>query len=210
VEADDAVRAVVVRGRGERAFCAGSDIHEVRETGEMVSTDVLAGAIPGIGHPLTKPVVAALHGFTIGMGLTLAIHCDLRIARTDTQLGFPETQHGMLSGISAITLPGIVGEAVALDLMLSGRMIDAAEALRLGLIHAVAADPFADALDAARRLAANSTRAVRITKRLVLAERTRRVREHLGLVDQSRLDVTDSDEFRSVVAGDAGAGRIRG
>jgi enoyl-CoA hydratase/carnithine racemase len=75
---------------------------EIRETGEMVGTDDLANAIPGIGFELTKPVVAALHGFTIGMGMTLAIHCDIRIAHPATVFAFPETQHGMLSGISAV------------------------------------------------------------------------------------------------------------
>ena len=79
-------------------------------------------AIPGVGIELNKPVIAALHGFTIGFGLTLAIHCDFRIAAPGSRFGFPEVQHGMISGISAITLPGLVGEPVALDLMLSGRM----------------------------------------------------------------------------------------
>ena len=106
----------------------------------MVTTDTLMRAIPGVGIELNKPVIAALHGFTIGMGLTLAIHCDFRVAAVGSRLGFPEVQHGMISGISAITLPGIVGEPVALDLMLSGRLIDASEALACGLVHRVAPD----------------------------------------------------------------------
>ena len=210
VEASDDIRAVVVHGAGERAFCAGSDLKEIRETGKMVSTNDLANAIPGIGIELTKPVVAALHGFTIGMGLTLAIHCDMRIAHAQTIFAFPETQHGMLSGISAITLPAIVGEAAALDIMLSGRRFDAAEAYRLGLLTAIDDDPLAAALTAARVLAANSSAAMRITKRLILAERVRRVREHFALVEQSRTDVTGSAEYHAVVAGEASTGRMRG
>src|SRR6476660_2060975 len=62
--ADRAVRAIVLRGAGEKAFCAGSDIKEIRRTGTMVSTDTLMRAIPGIGTPLYKPVIAAMHGFT--------------------------------------------------------------------------------------------------------------------------------------------------
>src|SRR5215472_12846270 len=76
--ADVQVRAIVLRGAGERAFCAGSDIKEIQRTGTMVSTATLMQAIPSVGVTLNKPVVAALHGFTIGFGLTLAIHCDFR------------------------------------------------------------------------------------------------------------------------------------
>jgi enoyl-CoA hydratase len=207
-EASDAVRAIVVHGAGERAFCAGSDMKEIHATGEMVGTDDLVNAIPGLGHELTKPVVAAVHGFTIGMGLTLAIHCDLRIAHPATILSFPETQHGMLSGISAVTLPAIVGEAAALDIMLTGRRLTATEALRLGLITEISTDPFAAALHTATMLASNSPAAMRITKRLILAERVRRVREHRALVERSRTDVTASAEYHAVVAGDA-ASRMR-
>src|SRR6202007_2668794 len=109
--------------------------------GQMVDTDLLLRAIPGGAAELNKPIVAALQGFTIGMGLTLAIHCDFRIAAAGTRLGCPEVQHGMISGVSAVTLPGLIGEAAALDLMLSGRTIGADEAKRIGLVHEIAADP---------------------------------------------------------------------
>ncbi len=92
------IRVIVLRGAGEKAFCAGSDIKEIQRTGQMVSTETLMRAIPGVGIELNKPTIAALHGFTIGMGLTLAIHCDFRIASPTTRLGFPEVQHGMISG----------------------------------------------------------------------------------------------------------------
>jgi enoyl-CoA hydratase/carnithine racemase len=209
VEASDDVRAVVVHGSGDRAFCAGSDLKEIRETGKMVGTDDLANAIPGIGFELTKPVVAALHGFTIGMGLTLAIHCDVRIAHPETVFAFPETQHGMLSGISAITLPAIVGEAAALEIMLTGRRLSATEAHRLGLITEISDEPLTAAFATARSLAANSSAAMRITKRLILAERVRRVREHRALVERSRIDVTASAEYHAVVAGSPSTGRMR-
>ena len=71
---DRRVRAIVLRGAGAKAFCAGSDIKEIQRTGTMVSTATLMQAIPSVGVTLNKPVVAALHGFTIGFGLTLAIH----------------------------------------------------------------------------------------------------------------------------------------
>src|SRR5258708_5723611 len=88
---DDAnVRVAILAGAGDRAFCAGSDIKEINRTGRMVSTDSLLSAIPGVGIPLTKPVIAALHGYCIGMGMNLALHCDLRLAAKDTVLGCPE------------------------------------------------------------------------------------------------------------------------
>ncbi len=207
---DPQVRAIVLRGAGTRAFCAGSDIKEIQRTGAMVTTDTLMRAIPGVGIALDKPVIAALHGFTIGMGLTLAIHCDFRIAAAGSRLGFPEVQHGMISGISAITLPGIVGEPTALDLMLSGRLIDEAEALACGLIHKIAADPYQAALELARALAGNSPKAMALTKQLVLADRRDRIAKFAAAVDQARLGVTESDEYRRVVERQPGTGRARG
>ncbi len=206
---DPQVRVIVLRGAGEKAFCAGSDIKEIQRTGTMVSTDTLMQAIPGVGVELDKPVIAALHGFTIGFGLTLAIHCDFRIAATGSRLGFPEVQHGMISGISAITLPGIVGEPVALDLMLSGRIIDASEALGCGLVHRVVPDACGEALSLARALGRNSPKAVALTKQLVLADRRRKILEFAAQVDRARTAVTESAEYRNVVEQRQGAGRVR-
>lgn len=208
--ADRQVRVVVLRGAGEKGFCAGSDIKEIRRTGRMVSTETLMRAIPGVGVPLSKPVIAALHGFTIGMGLTLAIHCDFRVAAPGTRLGFPEVQHGMLSGVSAITLPGIVGEPAALDLMLTGRLIDAQEALALKLVGRISPDPYEEALVLARQIAANSPRAVALTKDLILADRRRRIAQIAPQIDSARLAVTDSEEYGDVVKGKDGSGRVRG
>lgn len=203
------VRALVLRGAGEKAFCAGSDIKEIRRTGKMVSTETLMRAIPGVGVELDKPVVAALHGFTVGFGLTLAIHCDFRIAAPASRMGFPEVQHGMLSGVSAITLPGIVGEPAALDLMLTGRLIDAPEALKISLVHRLAEDPFQEAMALAKQLAANSPRAVALTRQLVLADRRRRIRDIAPEIDRARLAVTESDEYADVVKNKPGTGRAR-
>jgi enoyl-CoA hydratase len=196
---DPQIRVIILRGAGEKAFCSGSDIEEIQRTGAMVTTDTLMRAIPGVGIELNKPVIAALHGFTIGMGLTLAIHCDFRIAAAGSRLGFPEVQHGMISGISAITLPGIVGEPVALDLMLSGRLIDASEALACGLVHRVAPDSYEAALSIAQTLSRNSPNAVTLTKQLVLADRRKRILEFAAQVDRARSQVTESPEYRDLV-----------
>jgi enoyl-CoA hydratase len=211
--ADSACKALVISGAGEKAFCVGSDIKEMQATGGMVDTATLMNAIPGIGYVLEKPVIAALHGYTVGMGLTMAIHCDFRVAARTARFAFPEVKHGMLSGVSAVTLPGIIGEAAALDIMLSGRLVDAQEAARLGLVHRVvdgdtAEAAFAGALELARGLVANSALAMMLTKRLVLAERRRKVLEHAALIDEARTAVTGSTEFADVVNRNAGAGRM--
>jgi len=197
--ADPQLRVIVLRGAGEKAFCSGSDVKEIQRTGAMVSTDTLMRAIPGVGIELNKPVIAALHGFTIGMGLTLAIHCDFRIAAVGSRLGFPEVQHGMISGISAITMPGIVGESVALDLMLTGRLIDASEALACGLVHRVAPDSYEAALSIAQILSRNSPKAVALTKQLVLADRRKRILEFAAQADHARRQVTKSPEYRDLI-----------
>ena len=85
---DPQVRVAILTGSGEKAFCAGSDIKEIARTGSMASTTTLMRALPGVGIPLDKPVIAALHGFCVGMGMTLALHCDLRLAAKDA-VGVP-------------------------------------------------------------------------------------------------------------------------
>ena len=213
VATNNACKAVVISGAGEKAFCAGSDIKEMQETGQMVDTETLMDAIPSIGVVMEKPVDAALHGFTVGMGLTMAIHCDFRVAANGTKFSFPEAKHGMLSGVSAITLPGIVGEAAALDIMLSGRIFDASEAFRMGLVHQLVDGEsseiaFNAALKLALQLASNSLLAMKLTKRLVLADRRRKVTEFASLIDNARLSVTDSTEFSDVINRSSGAGRM--
>src|SRR5499425_3151840 len=103
----------------------------------MASTETLMRALPGVGIPLDKPVIAALHGFCVGMGMTLALHCDLRLAGKNTVLGYPEVKHGMISAVSAMHLPQVIPQARALEMLLLARNISADEALRMGLLNAV-------------------------------------------------------------------------
>jgi len=163
---DPAVRVVVLTGAGDKAFCAGSDIKEINRTGRMVTTDTLLRAIPGVGIPLMKPVIAALHGYCIGMGMTLALHCDLRLAARDTVLGYPEVKHGMISAVSAMHLGQVVPSARALEMLLLARNISADEAMRMGLLNAVVDDVEAEAEAWASTIAGYPPAAVQATKRL--------------------------------------------
>ena len=176
IAADAGVRVALLRGAGEKAFCAGSDIKEIHRSGRMVETDTLLRAIPGVGIALDKPVIAALHGYCMGMGMTLALHCDLRIAGTDAVLGYPEVRHGMISAVSALHLPHVLAPARALEMLLMARNIDAQEAMRWGLLNAVVEDPKAEAEEWASAIAGYAPAAVQATKRLALLSPPQRCR----------------------------------
>jgi enoyl-CoA hydratase/carnithine racemase len=171
ISEDPAVHVAVLAGAGEKAFCAGSDIKEINRTGRMVSTETLLRAIPGVGIPLNKPVIAALHGYCVGMGMTLALHCDLRIAAKNTVLGYPEVKHGMISAVSAIHLPQVIPSARAMEMMLLARNMTAEQAMHVGLVNAVVDDALAEAEAWAATIAGYPPAAVQATKRLAMFSR---------------------------------------
>lgn len=152
INEDDAVRAVLLRGAGERAFCAGSDLNALAAypTAWHFRNRVEYAAEIRL---LRKPVVAALQGWTLGGGAELALGSDLRVAAEGTRIGFPEVERGWVGGGGASQLlPRLVGQAAAARLLLLGEPVEAAEALRLGLVHEVV--PPAELLPRARALAA--------------------------------------------------------
>jgi enoyl-CoA hydratase len=171
VAEDGNVRVAVLTGAGQKAFCAGSDIKEINRTGRMVSTETLLLALPGVGIPLMKPVIAAMHGYCIGMGMSLAIHCDLRLAAGNAVIGYPEVKHGMISAVSAIRLPEMIARARAMEMLLMARNITAHEAERIGLVNAVVDDVQAEAEKWASVLSGYSSAALQATKRLALCSR---------------------------------------
>ena len=133
---DPEVRVVVLAGAGERAFTAGGDIAGFLEA----SPEVLTRLHHNVAAPerCPKPVVAALHGFTFGVGLELALACDFRIAADDLTLGQPEVSIGMIPGSGGSQrLARMVGLGRAKDMVMRGRRVDAAEALAVGLVSEV-------------------------------------------------------------------------
>ncbi|MCC6890426.1 MAG: enoyl-CoA hydratase/isomerase family protein [Hyphomicrobiales bacterium] len=195
IAGDGAVRVAVLTGAGDKAFCAGSDIKEIARTGRMVTTETLMRAIPGVGITLDKPVIAALHGFCIGMGMTLALHCDLRLAARNTVLGYPEVRHGMISGVSALRLPQVIPRAKALEMLLMARHLAVEEAHRIGLVNAVVDDVQAEALAWADTIAGYSPVAVAATKRLALF--TQRLSEAETAEIAAMRDLVESkDDFK--------------
>jgi enoyl-CoA hydratase/carnithine racemase len=196
---DDRVRVAVLTGAGDKAFCAGSDIKEINRTGRMVSTDVLLRAIPGVGIELTKPVIASLHGYCIGMGMTLALHCDLRLAATNTVLGYPEVRHGMISAVSAIRLPQVMPSAFAMEMLLGARNISAEDARRFGLLNAVVDDVREEADKWATTIAGYSAAAVQATKRLALFSR-RALESERAEIESVREWVESKDDYKQGAA----------
>jgi enoyl-CoA hydratase/carnithine racemase len=197
--ADEAVRAIILAGAGPRAFCAGSDIKEMHRTGTMVTTDTLIMALPGVGVALNKPVIAALHGHTLGMGLSLALHCDLRIAQTGTDLAFPEVQHGMISGVSTLRLPDLVGPGKAMEYLLLGQRIPLDEALAAGLLNRVVEDARALAEEWAVAIARAPAAAVQATRRLASFRRNLTAAERAE-IDAVRRAVEAAAHFKANAA----------
>jgi enoyl-CoA hydratase/carnithine racemase len=197
---DDAgIRAVVLTGSGEKAFCAGSDIKEINATGRMATTETLLRAIPGAAIPLAKPVIAALHGYCIGMGMTLALHCDLRIAGRNTVLGYPEVRHGMISAVSALRLAQVIASAQALEMLFIARNITAEEALRFGFLNAVVDDPRAEAERWASIIAGYSPAAVQATKRLAMFAR-RLTAQECSEIEAARATVEGDGDYKQGAA----------
>ncbi len=184
---DPDVRVVVISGAGPRAFSSGSDLKEMQSQGGMVSTEDLLAAIPNVGVEIDKPVLAACHGYTIGTGLTLAMHCDLRIAARGTRFGFPDTPKGMIAGVSAVTLPHLIGHGAAMEVMLSGRLFEAEEALAMRLIHRIVdGDVLEATLQEAAKLAAHPAVAMQQSKRLMMLEMRRQVRSYYDEIVRAR------------------------
>ena len=165
------VRAVVLYG-GDKIFAAGADIKEMAEMSytDMVDrSGALQAAFTAIAR-IPKPVIAAVTGYALGGGCELALTADLRIAADDAKLGQPEIQLGLIPGAGGTQrLSRLVGPAVAKDLIFSGRMVDAAEALTIGLVNRVvpAADTYGEALVLARRLARGPAYALRAAKEAI-------------------------------------------
>jgi enoyl-CoA hydratase len=137
---DPAVRVILLTGSGEKAFAAGADIKE------LANTDAAAGeakARRGQGvfrliETCGKPVIACINGFALGGGCELAMACTLRLASETARLGQPEVKLGLIPGYGGSQrLPRLVGQPMALKLLLTGDMIGAAEALRIGLVDEV-------------------------------------------------------------------------
>jgi enoyl-CoA hydratase/carnithine racemase len=168
VSADDEVRAVIVYG-GEKVFAAGADI---KEMATMSYVDMaarapdLSSAFDAVAR-IPKPVVAAVTGYALGGGCELALACDWRVAAQDAKLGQPEINLGIIPGAGGTQrLARLIGPARAKDLIFSGRMVPADEALRIGLVDSVvpAASVYSTARELVSRYVSGPSAAIRAAK----------------------------------------------
>jgi enoyl-CoA hydratase len=172
--ADDDVRAVLFRGAGERALASGADIGEFGQTRSSRETAVAAyhlvtdtmARIERLPHP----TIALIHGYAVGAGCELAIACDLRVAADTARIGIPAARLNITIGQRHIRrLVALVGPAHAKDLLMTARLVEAEEALRMGLVDYVVPAAVVDTFgrDLAQRITANAPLAVRWAKAVV-------------------------------------------
>ena len=163
---DELVRAIVVTGAGEKAFVAGADINELAA---LSATSARAHGLAGqhvfdLIENLGKPVIAAINGYALGGGCELAMACTLRLAADTAKLGQPEINLGIIPGFAGTQrLPRLVGTGKAMEMILTGAPITAAEAERIGLVNRVvpAGELMAEARKLATHLAAQAPVAIR-------------------------------------------------
>jgi enoyl-CoA hydratase/carnithine racemase len=172
IEADPGVRAVVVTGTGDRAFCAGSDVKEFESLQGRVGEGklILEKAVYMRLARLPIPSIAAIQADALGGGLEMALCCDLRVADERAKLGLPEVRLGVMPGSGGTQLlPRVVGLAKAKELILTGEIIDGAEAARIGLVNRVvpAGTALEGAIGLAKTIATRGPVAVQEAKRVL-------------------------------------------
>ena len=204
LDGDEGVRAIVLKGAGERAFVAGADISEfpsLRETAPQQNGGSARG-IQKLGHRMDAahtPFVAAIHGFCLGGGLELAMCCDIRVCSEDAQLGQPEIKLGLIPGGGGTQrLPRLVGLGRALLLNLTGDFVDAATAYEWRLVEKVVPreELLDTALGIARTIAARSPVSVGVLRELARTTRDLPLEEGLR---------READGFRRCLESEDGA-----
>jgi enoyl-CoA hydratase len=196
---DPEVRVIVLRGAGERAFCAGADVKEFRKVESPM--EYRQGRVHGhwiaAFERVRKPVVASIRGWCLGGGLEIALACDLRVAARDAVFALPETGLGILPGAGGTQrITRALGTSLAMDMVLTGRRLDAAEALAHGLVSRVVdVERLADeTARVAAAIAAKPPMAIRFAKEAVRAGREMTLSEGLRLeVDLLTLLVNSED-----------------
>jgi enoyl-CoA hydratase/carnithine racemase len=220
-EQDENVRVIVLTGAG-RGFCAGADmslLSTVAEKGldearRAQAVQPISGSREGVRadflkkysyfSAVAKPVIAGINGPVVGLGLVIALYCDLRFASDAARFGTAFAQRGLIAEYGmAWILPRLVGHANALDLLFTARMIDAAEALRMGLVNQLyPQEVFRENVQKyAMDLAANvSPRSLRVIKRQVYDAMFQTLAESFESSEQEMLSSLRSDDFKEGVA----------
>lgn len=153
LESREDVGVVILTGAGDKAFVSGADIRELKTRTVLDGLRALNQALSTLLEQFPKPIIAAVNGYALGGGCELALACDLRVASDRAKLGLPETGLGILPGAGGTQrLPRLVGMGRAKELILTGKIVDAVEAERIGLVNRVV--PHEQLIPAAREMAA--------------------------------------------------------
>lgn len=161
------IHAMVLTGAGDKAFAAGADIAQLRERRAPDALRAINATLFDRIARFPSPTIAAVKGFALGGGCELALACDLRVAGTSARFGQPETGLGIIAAAGATwRLPALVGLGLARELLFTGRLVAADEALRIGLVNRVVADKdvLTEAQELGRQIARNDSLATRLTK----------------------------------------------
>jgi len=199
VEVSDA-RTVLFMGAGDKSFCAGADIGELldRSIPDEYAGTRLGQALFTRIENLAIPSIAVVHGYALGGGCELAMACTFRVGTARARFGLPEVKLGLVPGYGGTQrLPRLVGLAAALEILMSGRMVPAEEALRIGLLNRLV-DEGADALDAAMQFArtfnGHGLLALRLVRDAALRGKDTSLREGLRIeADLSTLSMRSED-----------------
>jgi enoyl-CoA hydratase/carnithine racemase len=173
IKADDEVRVVVLKGAGDKAFCAGADLKEFLTAPSVVKARQIRGVrdLWRLFLSMPQPLIAALHGFVLGSGIEISLYCDLRIATPDAVFGLPEVSLGILPAAGGTqVLPRVLGLPGALDMLLTGRRLSGQEAFDMGMVNRlVPREQLLSAVDElAQKIASYEPMAVRNVKHALL------------------------------------------
>ena len=203
---DSEARVVVLRGAG-KDFCAGADLDELLASADLTlaeneATALRLGALFGRMRALPKPVIAVVHGRALAGGAGLVTACDIAVAGAGAQLGYPEIQRGFVPAMVMTLLRRAAGEKAALDLVLTGRLLGAAEARAIGLVSRVVPDAELDreASALAGTLAAASPSALALTKQLFYQLDGRSVDDGVALGARINALARQTPDFRTAIA----------
>jgi enoyl-CoA hydratase/carnithine racemase len=198
IKSDREVRVVIVKGAGEKAFCAGADLSEFLTAPPPVFARRarFARDIWGVFMSVPQPIIGAIHGYVLGSGLEIALFCDIRFASDDVRFSVPEMGLGIITAAGASqTLPRAINCGPAMEMLLSGRWVNASEALRFRLVNRVV--PRAELLPSAERLAENikslDEQQVRLIKEAVVRGMDMSLDEGLDLEERLTGRLIDSN-----------------
>ncbi|KAB2920526.1 MAG: enoyl-CoA hydratase [Hyphomicrobiaceae bacterium] len=213
-DADEAVRAIVITGAG-RGFCAGADMSRLSSAAAGKTSLMVMDKAPTEGIEanfaqrcsyllgVTKPIIAAINGPAAGIGLVIALYCDMRFMAAGAKLTTAFARRGLIAEHGmAWMLPRLIGPMHALDLLYSARSVEAAEAETMGLVRALPAEGFADAVHARAAEIANlsSPRSTRIIKKQVYEAMFQSLAEATVIANREQERCRDTEDFREGVA----------